>query len=102
MPVGMYGGDSGYSSGPSFFDFLFGGRAPRRRSRTTGRAISSARASATTAVISGAEPDPTEIKNAGDGLAGVFLWPRGYVDFAPRARSFTGRQPLANVIGIRL
>jgi L,D-transpeptidase YcbB len=30
MPVGMYGGSGGYNSGPSFFDFLFGGaRQPR-------------------------------------------------------------------------
>ncbi len=28
MPIGMYGGSS-YSSGPSFFDFLFGGGGPR-------------------------------------------------------------------------
>jgi murein L,D-transpeptidase YcbB/YkuD len=25
MPVGMYGGSTGYSGGPNFFDFLFGG-----------------------------------------------------------------------------
>jgi hypothetical protein len=25
MPVGMYGGGNSYSSGPNFFDFLFGG-----------------------------------------------------------------------------
>jgi murein L,D-transpeptidase YcbB/YkuD len=35
MPVGMYGGDRGYSSGPNFFDWLFGGqqRAPAYRPR---------------------------------------------------------------------
>jgi murein L,D-transpeptidase YcbB/YkuD len=27
MPVGMYGGDRGYGSGPNFFDWLFGGQS---------------------------------------------------------------------------
>src|SRR5664279_2047741 len=49
MPVGMYGGDTGRYSGPSFFDFLFGGaqaqqpvqprnsRGPRNNGRVSSR-----------------------------------------------------------------
>jgi murein L,D-transpeptidase YcbB/YkuD len=49
MPVGMYGGSTGYSGGPNFFDFLFGGaqaqqpvqprnsRGPRNNGRVSSR-----------------------------------------------------------------
>jgi murein L,D-transpeptidase YcbB/YkuD len=36
MPVGMYGGDRGYSSGPNFFDWLFNGGQEQRAYRPRG------------------------------------------------------------------
>ena len=73
VPVGMYS-DGGYNSGPNFFDLLFGGGAAGRATVYTGRAVTSARATAATAISSPAKAQAQlhDMQNAGEFFAGVF------------------------------
>ena len=70
MPVGMYGGNGGYSGGPNFFDFLFGGGGAGRPPVPASATASGPRNGRVSSALIAAS---TRNANAGERFAGVFV-----------------------------